>query len=212
MVHELLKGFEAFRKDEYEGENPSMPQLVEAGQSPKYFVISCIDSRANAGTIFRAKPGTFFAHKSMGAIVRPYVAGKTLAASLQFALEHCGVSNIIIVGHTQCGAVQAMVDNSDDEEIRPFLDSSKVCLEEVKRCCNSRDELLAQAEKATILQSAKNLETYPSVRRALAENRLDIKTWLFDMKEGQLLEYDTQTQDFKVISHSPQTEDTREHA
>ncbi len=64
MANLLLKGFKMFRKENYEG-NTLMKRLVKDGQSPDYFIISCIDSRSNPGTIFRPEPGTFFAHKAM---------------------------------------------------------------------------------------------------------------------------------------------------
>ena len=90
----LLLGFRKFRKDTYEGLGALMPRLVQQGQKPDYFIISCIDSRSNPGTIFRAPPGTFFAHKAMGAIVRPYKQGTALSAALQFAIKYNQVEKI----------------------------------------------------------------------------------------------------------------------
>ncbi|MCB9982158.1 MAG: hypothetical protein H6861_00580 [Rhodospirillales bacterium] len=209
MTQDLLNGFEDFAHYQYENGTALMPKLVEDGQAPKYFIISCIDSRANPGTIFRARPGTFFAHKAMGALVRPYKQGTALAASLQFALTYNNVPNIIVLGHTQCGAIEALANNLEDNEITGFISMAKASLKKAQACCSDHDEILAMTEKETILQSAENLKTYPSVQRALAENRLNIKAWLFDMKEGQLLEYNIQTKDFRIISASHKTEDSR---
>jgi carbonic anhydrase len=203
MADSLLKGFQEFRKKHYEGAAAAMPRLVAEGQSPEYFIISCIDSRSNPGTIFRPEPGTFFAHKAMGAIVRPYKKGTALAAALQFALIHNKVKEIILLGHTGCGAIKAMVEKTDDEEISSFTDVAKHGLEKAKACCNgvcSHDELLRHAEEQIVLESADNLKSYPSVATALSENRVTIKPWLFDMESGNLLEYDDAVKQFLPIT------------
>lgn len=174
-MDDLLKGFAAFREDAYDGSDAVMPQLVALGQDPRYFIISCIDSRCNPATIFKAPPGVFFAHKAMGAIVRPYRQGKALAAALQFAINYSNVHKVIILGHTQCGAVKALVDGIQDEEISSFVDVAQEGLENArKRHADEtlHDNLHRHAEEEIVLQSARNLRSYPSVRDALAEGRL----------------------------------------
>lgn len=199
MTDTLLKGFESFRQDAYQGPDALMPQLVAQGQHPEYFIISCIDSRSNPGTIFKPAPGIFLAHKAMGAIVRPYKKGTALAAALQFALIHSDVQNIIILGHTGCSAVEALVNNVEDEEISSFMEIAQEGLKRAKERCGthgSAPELLRHAEEQILLQSTENLKSYPSVQKKLAENRLSIKSWLFDMEAGALLEYDKEKTSF----------------
>lgn len=203
MTNPLLKGFKLFRKETYEGAGAIMKRLVKEGQSPDYFIISCIDSRSNPGTIFRPEPGTFFAHKAMGAIVRPYKKGTALAAALQFALVHNKVKEIIILGHTGCGAIKAMVEKIDDEEISSFINVAQEGLEKAKgRCGNSctHDELLRQSEEQIVILSMENLKTYPSVAQALAEDRVVIRPWLFDMENGNLLQYNEDFQEFVPLT------------
>ena len=203
-TNELIEGFERFRKEGYEGDHAIMPQLVENGQAPDYFVISCIDSRSNPGTVFNAAPGTFFAHNAMGAIVRPYKKGTALAAALQFALEHNNVKEVIVLGHTGCGAIKALVEKIDDEEILSFVEVAKAGLERAQKNCSaiqcSHDELLRHTEEQIVLASAENLKTYPSVAKALSENRVTIRSWLFDMSHGALLEHCTDAKEFTPIT------------
>lgn len=203
MANLLLKGFKMFRKDAYEGASPIMKRLVKDGQSPDYFIISCIDSRSNPGTIFRPEPGTFFAHKAMGAIVRPYKKGTALAAALQFALIHNKVKEIVVLGHTGCGAIQAMVEKIDDEEISSFINVAQTGLEKAQaRCGNSctHDELLRNSEEEIVLLSAENLKSYPSVAKALEEDRVVIRPWLFDMETGNLLQYNYDFAEFVPLT------------
>lgn len=203
----LLAGFRKFRKETYEGLGALMPRLVEKGQSPDYFIISCIDSRSNPGTIFRAQPGTFFAHKAMGAIVRPYKKGTALAAALQFALKYNKVRKIIILGHTGCGAIKALIDELDDEEIASFIDVAKKGIEKARQRHadpTMHNNLFRHAEEEIVLLSTENLKTYPSVQKALAEGELEIASWLFDMEKGIIHSYDPQTREFTTISAGPE--------
>ncbi len=208
MARSLLKGFKMFRKDNYEG-NALMKRLVKDGQSPDYFIISCIDSRSNPGTIFRPEPGTFFAHKAMGAIVRPYKKGTALAAALQFALVHNKVKEIVVLGHTGCGAIKAMVEKIDDEEISSFVNVAQEGLEKAKERCGStctHDELLRNSEEEIVLLSAENLKSDPSVAKALEENRVVIRPWLFDMESGELLQYSADFKEFVPLTSHKKSE------
>lgn len=204
MTDKLIAGFERFRSEAYEGRNALMPQLAADGQKPDYFIISCIDSRANPGIIFKTEPGTFFAHKAMGAIVRPYKKGTALAAALQFALQYNQVSKLIVLGHTGCGAVKALVENIDDEEISSFVEVARAGVEKAKQCAcaeDTHDDIYRHSEEQIVLESVSNLMTYPSVQKAITEGRAEIKPWLFDMSGGDLLEYDENVKAFTSLIH-----------
>lgn len=212
MTQDLIKGLADFKRYQYSDKNALMPRLVEEGQAPEYFMISCIDSRANPSTIFRSQPGTFFAHKAMGAIVRPYKQGTALAAALQFALNYNKVDKLIVMGHTQCGAVEALVNGLEDEEISRFIGVVKNAHQKAQACCSSHEDVLAQTEKEIVLESVGNLKAYPSVAKALAENRVKIYAWLFDMKNGDLLEYNKKTKEFEIVTLKSPEEDVRQNA
>jgi carbonic anhydrase len=190
MTDKLLEGFQSFRQFQYETDDPLMLRLVQDGQKPEYFIISCIDSRANPATIFRAQPGTFFNFMAMGAIVRPYRQGTALSAALQFALDYIGVRKIVILGHTHCGAIKALAEDLDDPEISSFIDVAHEGFEKAQCACGAEDHeaLLRATEQEIVLQGMKNLESYPAVARALTDG-LEIKGWIFDMEAGQLSEH-----------------------
>jgi carbonic anhydrase len=201
----LLQGFKAFRDDAYKGDDALMRRLVEEGQNPDYFIISCIDSRSNPGTIFRPKPGTFLAHKAMGAIVRPYKKGTALAAALQFALLHNNVRQIVLLGHTGCGAIKALVDKIDDPEISSFVEVAQTALNKAKTSLGANPaygDVLRRTEEELVLQSAENLKTYPSVAGLLKEGSLKISTWLFVLESGTLMEFNDKTKKFEQIAQS----------
>ena len=190
MTEKLIEGFQKFKQRAYHKDNPLMKTLIEDGQDPRYFIISCIDSRANPGSIFKPEPGTFFAHKAMGAIVRPYKQGTALAAALHFALNYNNVDKIVVLGHTGCGAVQALVDGLEDEEIQSFVEVAK------KSICSTH----RKTEEQVVLHSAENLLGYPSVAKAMEEGRVAIKPWLFDMEAGEILEFKVESKEFEIVS------------
>jgi carbonic anhydrase len=207
MTKNLIDGFKSFRDAHYEGKNALMPYLAEKGQSPDFFIVSCIDSRGNPGTIFDAVPGTFFSHKAMGAIVRPYKKGTALSAALQFAIIHNKITDVIILGHTGCGAIKALVEQIDDEEISSFISVAQKGLERAQHLCGptcTPPGLLRHAEEQIVLQSAENLRGYPSVAQALNENRLTIHSWIFDMTQGDILSWNVQSETFESLLNEPQ--------
>ena len=212
MADVLLKGLADFKHYHYDGEQTLMDALVKEGQSPKYFIVSCIDSRCNPGTIFRAQPGSFFAHKAMGAIVRPYQQGTALAAALQFALDYNKVDTLVILGHTECGAVKALVENLEDPEIKSFIEVAEQALAKAKSCCSTHDEILARTEQEVVLESVENLKSYPAVARALEDRRVTIKPWIFDIRTGNILEHNADDDKFVTITPKTSKEDSRQHA
>lgn len=211
MTQDLITGLESFKKYHYDEESGLMPDLAYFGQDPKYFIISCIDSRSNPGTIFRAPPGIFLSHKAMGAIVRPYKQGTALSAALQFALKYNKIESIIVLGHTNCGAIKALAEDIDDPEITSFVSVAKHALTKAKACHDNHDDIIAKTEQETVLESVENLKGYPSVAAALAENRVTIKPWVFDMHAGNLLEHDPKKNEFIIVNHTTSTGDSRQN-
>lgn len=199
MTDTLIQGFKQFRAHAYSSLDAPMPRLARDGQDPDYFIISCIDSRGNPGTIFNAPPGTFFAHKAMGAIVRPYKQGTALAAALQFALNYNKVTKLIVLGHTGCGAVKALIEGIQDEEIWSFIEVARAGLNKVKSYIDEDQNLARHVEEQIVLLSAENLKSYPSVRKALDDKRVVIKPWLFDLHAGDLLEYNPDRERFDSL-------------
>tara|TARA_B100000780_G_scaffold272492_1_gene234809 strand:- start:583 stop:1248 length:666 start_codon:yes stop_codon:yes gene_type:complete len=204
LTDKLLEGFEnRFLPKAYGDDGALMPELVEYGQKPDYMIISCADSRADPGIIFDANPGVFFGFKAIGAIVRPYKEGTALAACLQFALHHLKVPKLYVVGHTHCGAVQALHDNTDDTDLASFMDVMHDAMEQARKITghdNDEELLLREAERQVVNLSAKNLETYPAVREALDENRLIIERLIFDMSEGRMLRYNSQSGTYDPVT------------
>jgi len=210
MTDKLLEGFEQrFLPKAYSDKGALMPELVEYGQQPDYMIISCADSRSDPGIIFDANPGIFFGFKAVGAIVRPYKPGTALAASLQYALQYLKIPNLLLVGHTHCGAVKALHDNIEDTELSGFMDVMHDAMDKARQIACPNDDvqdycdeetLLREAERQVLNLSAENLLGYPAVKKAIDESRLNIERLIFDMSKGAILRYDERSGDYLPTS------------
>ncbi len=102
-----------------------------------------------------------------------------------------------------------MVEKIDDEEISSFINVAQEGLEHAKARCSgscTHDELLRRSEEEIVLLSSENLKSYPSVAAALAENRVVIRPWLFDMESGELLQYNPDFKEFVPITSHKKSE------
>lgn len=199
----LKKGFYAFR-DAYflSGKNDLYKRLVKEGQKPETLVIACSDSRIDPAILTQSDPGDFFAVRNVAALVPPYRCGGLLrgtSSAIEYAVRFLGISNIIILGHTGCGGVNALasntykaVDDQDFEFLRHWLNIGQEARNAVFETLvqASPEEKIRALEQAVILVSMSNLMSFPWIKERCSAGLLQIHGWHFDMAEGRILEYD----------------------
>ena len=193
----LLRGFKIFREKYYEN-STLMQDLVKKGAQPDFFVIHCIDPRSGAGTVFNSDPGSLFGNRVMAALVPPYKTGSSMAASLSCAIKDKKVKHVIILGHTHCGGIKALVEGSDDKSITLWMDKAKTAFKRAKSKVSSKDKhkLCAETEKQTIILGLKNLLSYPDVKQAFEAGSITLNGWLYDLESGDILGYDPGKDEF----------------
>src|SRR5882672_3431678 len=123
-MHQLIAGVHKFRNDEFGNYRKLFHKLSQDGQNPHTLFITCSDSRVLAELITQSKPGDLFVVKNVGNIVPPAgVTGSTnsTAAAIEFAVESLRVSDIVVCGHTQCGAMEALLRGLPDGKAMPHL-------------------------------------------------------------------------------------------
>ena len=200
----LLDGYQEFRSARYIEEAERYRRL-SVGQAPETMVISCADSRVDPATVFNAKPGELFVVRNVAAIVPPYERGNGYhgtSASIEFAVTGLQVSQIVVMGHGQCGGIVACL-NADKQAGGEFISPWVAILDDV------RDELLEHAgsidaeflqnalESMAVKQSIDNLMTFPFVRDAVARNALMLHGAWFSIAEGMLHWLDQDTGEFR---------------
>src|SRR6201986_4716282 len=121
-MHPLIEGVHRFRHEEFGNYRSLFQRLSREGQNPHTLFITCADSRVLAELITQSKPGDLFVVKNIGNIVPPSaVTGSTnsTAAAIEFAVETLRVTDIVICGHSQCGAMSALLDGIPNENRMP---------------------------------------------------------------------------------------------
>src|SRR5487761_1938325 len=123
-MQRLIEGAHRFHHDEFGNYRKLFRKLSQEGQNPHTLFITCSDSRVLAELITQSKPGDLFVVKNVGNIIPPAgVTGSTnsTAAAIEFAVEPLRVSDIVICGHSQCGAISAMLGGLPDGGSMPHL-------------------------------------------------------------------------------------------
>jgi carbonic anhydrase len=183
-----------------------MHDLIENGQKPEYLVIGCLDSRANPILVFGAKAGLVMPFTPPGAIVRPYHSDDTaLNAALETGINLFGIRKVVVMGHTGCGAMNALVHGTENKRLRTFVDVAQQALHSAKAAAANDnanpDALLRATSEHSVLMSAQNLRGYPVVKELGDE--LTIYPWMFDMHHGVLEEFEGASGTFRPITPTP---------
>jgi carbonic anhydrase len=122
-MEQLLEGYRRFRQETWPAERARYEALSTKGQRPHTLVVACSDSRVDPQTVFGAAPGELFVVRNVAALVPPFQpdAGyHGTSAALEFGVRALKVARIVVLGHAQCGGVQAMVEGAP-EEARDFV-------------------------------------------------------------------------------------------
>ena len=184
-ISRLLAGHRSFRQ-KYFVDNPELyRRLHQEGQSPKVLVIACSDSRVDPSIILGAEPGDLFVIRNVANIVPPYEHDLSschgTSAAIEYAVNHLQVEDIVILGHSHCGGIRALVD--DRENWIYIVEDAKF---EAAHRHLDHEESCAFCEKAAIGISLHNLETFPFVKEKLAAGKLRLHGWYFSIETGTL--------------------------
>lgn len=204
-VDNLIEGFGAFR-NRYFDEDPALfTDLVENGQHPKVAIVACADSRVSPSVLLQSPPGSLFVIRNVANLVPPPDAAKGNAtiAGLEYAVLGLEVEHIVILGHSHCGGIHALVQGRDKtgqqfphvtEWVSAFAAAREAALENAA----GQDErhVARRAEQAAIRASLSHLGAFPWVRERISDGRLALHGWYFDLAAGQLSGFDAATGEF----------------
>ena len=164
----LLEGLRHFQRDVLPQKRDLFSHLAK-GQQPSTMFVGCSDSRVDPNLLTSTEPGELFVLRNAGNVVPPYGASTGgEAAAVEYAVQVLGVSQIIVCGHTHCGAVQALLEEGAAADL-PALRGWLTQLEATRRVVNEqRDEiepekLLERAVQANVIVQLANLATHPVV-------------------------------------------------
>ena len=211
-MQRLIEGVHKFRKDEFGNYRKLFRKLSQEGQNPHTLFITCSDSRVLAELITQSKPGDLFVVKNIGNIVPPAgVTGSTnsTAAAIEFAVEVLRVSDIVVCGHSQCGAMSALVEGLPTKQPMPHLDEwlklaapVRERVEKEYAWVSDVAERVAAAGGENVLFALDNLHSYPCVQDRLVDGSLQVHGWYFQIATAELFAYDPESQQFQPITET----------
>ena len=190
----LLEGAETFRKEVFAGNRGLFEELAR-GQAPHTLFIACADSRVSPDLITQSRPGELFVLRNIGNIVPGY--GEMLggvSAVVEYAVSALGVTDIVVCGHTDCGAMKALDDpQASGLDAMPTVQSwlrNAAAAYTVTRTLAALggdvDRMRLLVEQNVLLQLA-HLRTHPAVAAGVAEGRLLLHGWIYDIERGEIM-------------------------
>lgn len=215
-MERLLQGYQQFRSQYFseKKENSLYEKLVHEGQSPKIMIIACSDSRVDPSIILGSLPGELFVVRNVANLVPPYDNDPKhhgTSAALEFAVQTLGVNHIIVLGHSHCGGIRALLATpaaAHGQQHHSFISSwmniahvakAKVLAE----CPHASIDLQEQTcEEYSLRISLKNLLTFPWIHEKVSARVLALHAWRFDLSSGMIQKLNSNTQTFEDLTNN----------
>jgi len=206
---QFAKGHESFRNVKFAKNEARFKNLVEQGQNPKALFIGCSDSRVMPALITGSKPGDLFIVRNIGNFVPPFKPDAdyhATASAIEYAVSVLQISDIIVCGHSHCGAISALYKDirATPENIHTikWLELGQEAKKVAMLTCQEKgkEELLRYTEKLSVVFQLENLLTYPAVARGVDEGRIFLHGWHYDIENGNIEYYDDENFEFKPLS------------
>jgi carbonic anhydrase len=191
----LVEGYKRFREGYYKENKALLYELAEQGQFPKIALVSCCDSRVEPTIIMDCNPGDLFVIRNVANLVPPCEDSDNYhgtSAALEFAVTGLEVECIIVLGHTQCGGIKALMDSPQIPTAKTFISTWMKQLSEVKNSILENEDFTSPehryhaCEKQGIEQSIRNLMTFPWVRSRVESGNLKLHGWYYDLNSAEL--------------------------
>jgi carbonic anhydrase len=189
MIEKFLEGNRAFVTGDFTKKREFYAGLAK-GQSPKVLWIGCSDSRVTPERITSAEAGELFVHRNIGNIV-PH-SSWTFSTVLEYAIRHLKIEEIVVCGHSDCGAMKALGKETGDAYIPLWLNHAGEVLTkveaEIKKLPNPPDEKgkRRMIELENVRAQVAHLKTYPLVKAAEAEGRIRVHGLYYDLESGRI--------------------------
>ncbi len=194
---EIAAGFEAgverFRREAFPPRAELFRRLATT-HTPNALFIGCSDARVVPELITQREPGELFVIRTAGNLVPAYGQGADgIAASIEYAVNALGVADIVVCGHSACGAMTALASGTDMSSLPAtagwlrHADSSQALLD----ASQQGEERIAALIRCNVATQLTHLRTHPSVARALARDAVTLHGWVYDIGSGHVEALDT---------------------
>ncbi|MEM8778470.1 MAG: carbonic anhydrase [Cyanobacteria bacterium P01_G01_bin.49] len=201
-MKKLIEGLREFQ-DGYFRSHRELFEELSHGQHPRILFITCSDSRIDPNLITQAKVGELFVIRNAGNIIPPFgAANGGEGAAIEYAISALNIEQVIVCGHSHCGAMKGLLKMSSLEEKMPLVFNWLKHAEATRRVIQDNygnlegEELLEVTVAENVLTQLENLQTYPVIRSRLHQANLSLHGWIYRIETGEVLEYDGLSHDF----------------
>ena len=203
-MKDYAQGNELF-KTYFKANKESLLKLVTSGQSPKALFIGCSDSRVIPDLMVQADPGDLFVLRNVGNFVPPYKPDADFhatASGIEYAVSILNVKEVIICGHTHCGACKSLYEIIEDSSLihtKKWLElgeSAKTSAILSLGANAPKEDLLRLTEKLSVIKQIENILTYPNVKKRFENADLHIHGWYYDIETGKIEYYNAESYEF----------------
>jgi carbonic anhydrase len=205
-MEKILKGYRTFCSSVFPAQRELFEQLARE-QRPHALFVTCSDSRIHPNLITQTEPGELFILRNPGNLIPPYSyssAGTSEAATIEYAVSVLNVQDIIICGHSNCGAMTALLRKEQlpnlpavDAWLHNAESTRRVLLDQGLQGADERN--VDRAVQLNVLAQLDNLRTHPSVAAGLSLGRIRAHGWVYDIGSGQIVRYDAQRGAFRSL-------------
>lgn len=187
MTHDLLRGITRFRKDYFPEFSEHYRTLVDEGQKPGTLFIGCSDSRVVPTVITDTGPGDLFVVRNVGNIVPRYEVDEGhhgVSAAIDYAVDVLRVRDIVVCGHSHCGAVRALYE--------PPADASRNLARWLELAAPAKldepvsEEMLRRTEQRSVVVQLDRLMDFPNVRAGVEAGAIALHGWHYMIEDGQM--------------------------
>lgn len=205
VLEKLKAGALKFRQEVYSEKAEAYQRAASQPQRPHALVVACADSRVDVEAITSSQPGDVFILRNIGNMVPAY--GEMLggvSAVIEYAVSALKVQHIVICGHSDCGAMKALLNPSTTEgmpTVQSWLNNGKSALSvaQIFHHQQKREMLPVLTEQNVLMQLA-HLRTHPSVAGAMARKQLTISGWVYEIGTGEIRIAENGSDEFVVLS------------
>lgn len=198
----LKEGIRRFRTQVYPLHREAYTKAETEPQKPHTLIVACADSRIQPERITQSDPGELFVTRNIGNMVPTY--GEMMggvSAVLEYAVSALKVQHVVICGHTDCGAMKALMNPDQLEQmptVRRWLRNAEAAMS-VAREVESQDDFLMSLTKQNVLMQMTHAKTHPSVAGAIARGELVLSGWVYEIGSGNVLIYDDTKHVFEPV-------------
>jgi carbonic anhydrase len=189
MIEKFLLGNYKFRQTDF---TPNLDYYKElaGSQHPTALWIGCSDSRLQTGHITQARAGELFIQRNIGNIVP--IHDWNFATVLEYAVMHLKVDDVVVCGHSNCGAIRALDKESTDSYIPLWLNNAREAKVRVDKTIDPPKtpaeivDRYQMIEKENVRLQIEHLHTYPLLKKAVDEKRVEVHGLYYDLGDGSL--------------------------